>query len=60
MKKKQKKIQIILLSIGFLLILITYFYYPYMKKVKFTDNQVVQKDGSNTLDIDQNSLDPIF
>jgi lipopolysaccharide export system protein LptA len=24
-----------------------------MKKVKFTDNRVVQKDGSNTLDIDQ-------
>ena len=53
MKKKQKRIQIILLSIGFLLILITYFYYPYMKKVKFTDNQVVQEDASNTPGIDQ-------
>ena len=53
MKQKQKKAQIILTSIGLILILITYFYYPYMKKVKFTDNQVVQKDGSNTLDIDQ-------
>ena len=53
MKQKQKKAQIILTSIGLILLLITYFYYPYMKKVKFTDNQVVQKDGSNTLDIDQ-------
>ena len=53
MKQKQKKAQIILTSIGLILLLITYFYYPYMQKVKFTDNQVVQKDGSNTLDIDQ-------
>ena len=53
MKQKQKKAQIILTSIGLILLLITYFYYPYMKKVKFTDNQVVQKDGSNTTDIDQ-------
>ena len=53
MKQKQKKAQIILTSIGLILILITYFYYPYMKKVKLTDNQVVQKDGSNTPDIDQ-------
>ena len=53
MKKKQQKIQITLLAIGLFLIISTYFYYPYMKKVKFTDNQVVQKDGSNTPDIDQ-------
>ena len=53
MNQKQKKAQIILTSIGLILLLITYFYYPYMQKVKFTDNQVVQKDGSNTLDIDQ-------
>ena len=53
MKQKQKKTQIILTSIGLILLLITYFYYPYMQKVKFTDNQVVQKDESNTPDIDQ-------
>ena len=53
MKQKQKKAQIILTSIGLILLLITYFYYPYMKKVKFTDNQVVQKDGSNTPNIDK-------
>ena len=53
MKQKQKRAQIILISIGLILILITYFYYPYMKKIKFADNQVVQKDASNTLNIDQ-------
>ena len=53
MKQKQKKAQIILTSIGLILLLITYFYYPYSQKVKFTDNQVVQKDASNTPDIDQ-------
>ena len=53
MKQKQKKAQIILTSIGLILLLITYFYYPYMQKVKFTDNQVVQKDASNTTNIDQ-------
>jgi len=35
-KKKQKKIQVILLTIGTLLILITYFYYPYMNRNKST------------------------
>ena len=53
MKQKQKKAQIILTSIGLILILITYFYYPYMKKVKLTDNQVIQKGVSNTPDSDE-------
>ena len=39
MKKKQQNIQIILISIGLLLILITYFYYPYMKRTKLIENQ---------------------
>ena len=34
MKKKQKRIQAVLLIIGVLLILLTYFYYPYMNKNK--------------------------
>ena len=53
MKQKQKKAQIILTSIGLILILITYFYYPYMKKVKFTDDKVAQKDASETPDIEE-------
>ena len=44
MKKKQKKIQIALISIGVLLILMTYFYYPYINKFKLAKNQSNQKD----------------
>ena len=51
MKKKQQKIQIILISIGLLLILITYFYYPYMKEVELVRDQPAQKDlGEGTTD----------
>ena len=34
MKKNQKRIQIILLALGFFLILLTYFYYPYINENK--------------------------
>ena len=44
MKKKQQNIQIILISIGLLLILTTYFYYPYMNKAKLIENQSAKKD----------------
>ena len=50
MKKKQQNIQIILISIGLLLILITYFYYPYMNKAKLIDNQSAMKDLGRTLE----------
>ena len=43
MKKKQQNIQIILISIGLLLILATYFYYPYMNKAKLIENQSAKK-----------------
>ena len=49
MKKKQQNIQIILISIGLLLILITYFYYPYMNKAKLIENQSVKKNLERTL-----------
>jgi len=49
MKKKQQNIQIILVSIGLLLILITYFYYPYMNKTKLIENQSAKKDWERTL-----------
>ena len=48
MKKKQQNIQIILMSIGLLLILITYFYYPYMNKAKLIENQSAKKDLERT------------
>ena len=50
MKKKQQNIQIILISIGLLLILTTYFYYPYMNKAKLIDNQSAMKDLGRTLE----------
>ena len=50
MKKKQQNIQIILISIGLLLILITYFYYPYMNKAKLIENQSAKKDLERTLE----------
>ena len=50
MKKKQQNIQIILVSIGLLLILITYFYYPYMNKAKLIENQSATKDLERTLE----------
>ncbi len=53
MKKKQQKIQLILIFIGFFLILLTYFYYPYMKKDKLLKNQSVREDLENTTDNDQ-------
>jgi len=43
MKKKHQKIQIALISIGFLLIISTYFYYPLMKKAELATNQPQQK-----------------
>ena len=53
MKKKQQKTQLILISIGLLLILLTYFYYPYMSKDKLLEDQSVLEDLEKTLDDDQ-------
>ena len=50
MKKKQQKIQIILISIGLLLIFATYFYYPYINKIKLIEDQLTQKDLEKTRD----------
>jgi len=50
MKKKQKKVQLVLISIGLLLILLTYLYYPYINKSKLQEDQFVQKDSEETLD----------
>ena len=55
MKKKQQNIQIILISIGLLLILTTYFYYPYMNKAKLIENQSAKKDLERTLE-DQSTV----
>ncbi len=56
MKKKQKRIQIILISIGLFLIITTYFYYPHINKVKFIENQNAQKDLDNVTGNDQTTF----
>ena len=42
--KKQQKIQIALISIGLLLIISTYFYYPLVKKAELAKDQLQQKE----------------
>ena len=42
MKKEQKKIQVFLFIVGVLLILITYFYYPYINKKKLLEENIVE------------------
>lgn len=53
MKKQQQKIQITLILIGLFLIIATYFYYPYINKVKLFENQPFQKDLDNAADNNQ-------
>ena len=48
MKKQQQKIQLVLIFIGFFLILLTYFYYPYMEKNKLLKDQSAREDLKNT------------
>ena len=55
MKTKQKRAQIVLISIGFLLIVLTYFYYPYSKKIKTADQQTSQNYLMNKPDDDHDT-----
>ena len=50
MKKKQKKAQLILVSIGLLLVLLTYFYYPHINKDKPLKNQSTREDVEKDTD----------
>ena len=59
MKRKQQKAQLVLISIGLLLILLTYLYYPYMNKNKLQDDQFVQKDSEKTLDDAQSTFENV-
>ena len=44
MKKKQRRIQITLVSIGLLLFVLTYLYYPHISKDKLFKKQSIEKD----------------
>ena len=50
MKKEQQKMQLVLIFIGFFLILLTYFYYPYMEKNKLLKDQSAREDLEKTLE----------
>ena len=54
MIKKEQKNQIILISIGLILIILTYFYYPYMKKANLEKNKIFQSESEKT-DSDQDT-----
>ena len=53
MKKKQRRVQFTLVSIGLLLFILTYFYYPIIKKDKLLKDQSVNKDFQKVDDRDQ-------
>ena len=55
MKKQQKKMQLVLIFIGFFLILLTYFYYPYMEKNKLLKDQSAREDLEKTLEDDHST-----
>ena len=50
MKKQQQKMQLVLIFIGFFLILLTYFYYPYMEKNKLLKDQSAREYLEKTLE----------
>ena len=50
MKKQQQKMQLVLIFIGFFLILLTYFYYPYLEKNKLLKDQSAREDLEKTLE----------
>ena len=50
MKKKQQKVQLILITIGLLLIIVTYLYYPYINKSKIFANKADKKVGENIIE----------
>ena len=50
MKKKQRMVQLALISFGLLLFVLTYLYYPNLNKDKFSRKQSVEKDFEKTID----------
>ena len=49
MKARQQKIQLMLIFIGFLLILLTYFYYPHRDKQKISEDTSIQKEDEKII-----------
>jgi len=55
MKKKQRGVQFVLVSIGLLLFILTYFYYPSIKKDKLLKDQSVNEDFQKVEDMEQST-----
>ena len=55
MKIQQQKVQITLILIALFLIIATYFYYPYIKKVKLVENRPSQEEMDSTADNNQST-----
>ena len=53
MKKKQRRIQLALVSIGLLLFVLTYLYYPAINKGKLSKDESIVKDFEKTSDNEQ-------
>jgi len=51
--QKQQKVQLILISMGILLILLTYFYYPYLKKGKIIRDHSIEQGAEEIIGNDQ-------
>jgi len=54
MIKKEQKNQIILILIGLILIILTYFYYPYMKKTNLENDNILQSE-SEKIDVEDDT-----
>jgi len=55
-RKTQEKMLALLVFIGLFLIVATYFYYPYMKKIKMVKDESVEKELAENFDKDQNTF----
>ena len=53
--KNQQKTQIFLISVGVLLIILTYFYYPYINKSKFAKDDTATKNFEKTTEEEQST-----
>ena len=59
MKKREQKIQIILISIGLILIVLTYFYYPNLNKNILSKNKNIQKSLEKDLEEEKTFFEKI-
>ncbi len=59
MKRKPRNVQLALISVGLLLILLTYLYYPNINKNESLDDQFVQEDTEKTINDAQSTFENV-